>query len=232
MNEEEIIKEAEEIEKEIEREEFEREGIEQRNERGPLLWILALFLGLIVILMVIPHYAVRLDPVPKNIPEIDDVIPTNFEIEESSVSRREDYGKLVKPYDPVIKQTADRIISKSCKKTNSRICYAKAIFYFVRDKFDYANDPLAYEYVKSARESLITQIGDCDDASVLAANLLQAIGISTRFVFIPRHVFIQIRLPEAMDKYKQEDGWINLDLTCKSCEFGEIPRENWKYFED
>jgi len=62
--------------------------------------------------------------------------------------------------------------------------------------------------------------------AVLLANLEMAIGIETRFVFIPDHVYVQIKLDEAMKKYKTDDGWINLDATCSYCEFGEIPYQN------
>lgn len=221
MQPEDLLKQAQEIEKEIKEEEA-----GQKDYKKPLIWIIALFLALIIILMVVPHYAVRLDPFPKQIPEIEDVVPADIVFDETKVSNREDYNTLIQPNDHVIKTAADKIVRTACKNTDSRVCYAKAIYYFVRDKFDYVNDPLAFEYVKSAKESLVTQNGDCEDASVLAANLLQAIGINTRFVFIPQHVFIQILLPEALDKYKQEDGWTNLDLTCNNCEFGDVPYNN------
>jgi transglutaminase-like putative cysteine protease len=86
-----------------------------------------------------------------------------------------------------------------------------------------------YDYVKSAQESLKTTGGDCDDASVLAANLLQAVGIRTRFVFIPGHVYIQAYLPDALKRYKTEDNdFVSLDLTCRSCSIGELPYSDFE----
>lgn len=216
MNEEEIRREAEQISQELEKEKGKRITI------GPLKYIIMLFLILIVILWVVPYYSVRLNPEPKHIPAIEDVVPKNIEIgnETYSVNNRYDYLRFIKPNDPVVKQTADRIVSLSgCG--NNKICQAKAVFYFIRDRFDYVSDPLKYEYVKTARESLSVNVGDCDDASVLASNLLQAIGISTRFVFVPQHVYVQAYLPDA-PRTLQKEGWVNLDLTCKYCRFGEV----------
>jgi hypothetical protein len=184
-----------------------------------------LFLLLIVILWIIPSYSVKLDPEPGRIPSIEEVLPANIVLgNKTELNTKEDFIKLIKPNDPVIKHVADKIAVISCE--GNRICQAKAIYYFVRDNFEYISDPNAYEYVKSARESLLHGGGDCDDASVLLANLEEAIGIKTRFVFIPGHVYIQAYLPGALKKYKVEDNWINLDTTCNSCGFGEIPYQN------
>jgi len=192
--------------------------------KGPIKWILAIFLILILILMIVPRYAVKLDPSPKRIPALGEVLPQKIDILNNSISSRYDFLKLVKPNDPVIKQVADKVASIACD--GQKICQAKAIFYFVRDNFDYVSDPNRYEYVKSARESLVSGGGDCDDASVLLANLMEAIGIRSRFVFIPGHVYIQIWLPKAMNRYKTEDDWITVDATCKTCDFGEIVIQN------
>ena len=195
--------------------------------KGPIKIVLAVFLTLLLVLWVVPQYAVKLDPEPKYIPEIEEVVPSEISLEglNNTIENRDDFRKFITPTDPVVKQTADRIVTKACDGS-SKICYSKAIFYFIRDKFQYVNDPLAFEYVKTTKESLVTAGGDCDDASVAAASLLQAVGIRTRFVFIPRHVYIQAYLPEALSRYKQEGDWVNLDLTCSNCEFGEIPISN------
>ena len=136
---------------------------------------------------------------------------------------RNEFLSLLNPNDPLIKQTATKIATYSCN--GNKVCYAKAIFYFVRDNFDYVSDPRT-EYVESAREVLATGGSDCDGIAVLLANLEQAIGIETRFVFITGHVYVQIKLDDAMKKYKIEDSWINLDATCDYCGFGEIPYKN------
>lgn len=210
MKEEDMLKEAIEIDN------MKDEG---EKKRGPLIYVAGVFLALIIILMVIPYYSVRLDPEPVKIPTIDEVVRLTDinETPRDSISL-----DMVDGADPLIKETADKIASISCE-SGKRVCQAKAMFYFVRDNFDYVSDPNSVEFVKTAKESLIVQGGDCEDASILLANLLDAIGIRTRFVFIPGHVFMQANMPEALNKYKDKENWVNLDPTCSHCEFGEIP---------
>ena len=104
----------------------------------------------------------------------------------------------------------------------SKVCNSKAIFYFVQKNFNYLNDPLAFEYYKTPQESFNSNSGDCDDASILLSSLLQSIGLQTRFVFVPGHVFVQVKLKEAISRYKSEGDWVNLDATCSNCEFAEL----------
>ena len=197
------------------------------EERGksPFVYIIALFMILLLILWTVPYYYVRLDPEPKNIPSKESILPANIIVGERNTTLivRNEFLSLLDPNDQLIKQTASKVASQSCN--SEKVCQAKAIFYFVRDNFDYVSDPRT-EYIESAREVLATGGSDCDGIAVLLANLEQAIGIETRFVFIPGHVYVQIKLYEAMKKYKTEDGWINLDATCSYCEFGEIPYQN------
>lgn len=193
--------------------------IEEPRGWGPLKYILMVFLLFIVVLMAVPYYSIKLNPEPEYIPAIEEVVPGVFEINITEIDRT-NYLDLIQPNDPVVKYTADRIVSLSNCGAN-KICQAKAVFYFIRDNFDYVSDPLKFEYIKSARESLYFKNGDCDDAAVLAANLIQSIGINTRFVFVPNHVYIQAYLPDA-PRTMQKGGWVSLDLTCKSCKFGEV----------
>jgi transglutaminase-like putative cysteine protease len=64
---------------------------------------------------------------------------------------------------------------------------------------------------------------DCDGLSILLANLEMAIGVPTRFAFIPGHSYVQVKIDAAPKKYKEADGWISLDPTCRHCDFGEVP---------
>lgn len=192
--------------------------------KGPIRIIITLFLLLIILMWGFAYYAVQIDPQPRRIPEIEEVFIRNFEInisEKPNIASRQDYYNLIKPHDPVVKQTADKIVNIACE--GSKVCHAKSIFYFVRDNFQYVLDPTTFEYVKDARESLIVQGGDCDDSSVLLSSLLESIGITTKLVFEPGHVYVQAYVPEASRRYKTKDGWINLDATCKNCEFGQKP---------
>ena len=212
MEEEEFLKEALEVEEEM--------HYHIPRKKSPLWTILGIALALSVVFMVIPYYGIRLDPSPGYIPTISEVVRDSF-VNDSPSSQIT--LEMVDGSDPLVKGTADRIVSLACD--GGKVCQSKALFYFVRDNFDYVSDPTAVEYIKTARSSLYSQGGDCDDGSVLLANLLDAIGIRTRFVFIPGHVYIEAYIPEALNRYKV-DNWVILDPTCSYCSFGEVPWKN------
>jgi transglutaminase-like putative cysteine protease len=102
---------------------------------------------------------------------------------------------------------------------------ARAIFYFVRDRIRYVMDPLYVETIAGPMETLETRQGDCDDKSVLAASLLQAIGHPARFVAVAydrgplSHVFVETMIG---------NEWWPMELTPPDppqprFEFGEYP---------
>lgn len=184
--------------------------------KGPLRIIVGLFLLLLIILWVFPHYAIKQNPEPGYIPTLDD-LQFSEEIPSINSTDIKDYVLVTSE----LKQYADRVVTLSCKETH-RVCNAKALFYFVQQNFNYLNDPLAFEYFKTPQESLATDSGDCDDASILLSSLLQSVGFQTRFVFVPGHVYIQAKIPEAVASDKDENDWVSMDATCNGCGFGEV----------
>ncbi len=200
------------------------EQIEEKEPwyKGPIKLILATFLILIVILWIIPIYAVRIDPEPKNIPTLAEILPANIQLE-NNISQ--EYTELVNPTDPIIKQVADNIAAKSCE--SSKICQAKAVYYFTRDNINYVSDPIGEEYLEDPKEVLLTSAADCESGAILLASMMESIGIDAQLVFIPGHAFVRIKLDKARAKYKIDDH-IYLDWTCKQCTFGEIPYKNIK----
>lgn len=201
-------------EKEEKTELIEEEG---NDYKGPLKIILGLFLIFLMVLWIVPHYGLKQNPEPSYTPTLQELDLQEFEIPEISSTKIKDYVQVNSP----IKQVADKVVGLSCRET-SKVCNAKAVFYFVQKNFNYLNDPLAFEYYKTPQESLQSNTGDCDDSSILLSSLLQSIGMRTRFVFVPGHVYIQVNIPEAVSSYKDENDWINLDPTCDGCNFGEI----------
>lgn len=215
----------------------------KKNRRmlsGPVKIIIGLFVAIVIILWMIPYYYVKENPHPKYIPEIDEVFEAfsgdgdanqNTDVDLPRINLKQDYRHYVDYRNPQVKAVADRISSKSCVYSKYYIvCQSKALYLFVRDKFDYIRDPSSFEYVKTPLESLRNLGGDCDDASVLLASLLGSIGIRTRLVFIPGHVYVEAYLPEASVKYKayRSQDWVALDATCKNCYFGRITLKDAK----
>ena len=185
--------------------------------KGPIKIIVGLFLLLIVVLWLVPYYGVKQNPEPQKIPTLKELKLNQFTVPQVNSTDIRSYIKT----NSEIKQVADKIVSSSCSPTH-RVCNAKALFYFVQKNFNYVNDPLKFEYFKTPQESFNARNGDCDDSSILVSSLLNSVGFQTRFVFVPQHVYVQVKIPEAVSSYKTKDGWINLDATCQSCQFGEI----------
>lgn len=202
------------------------EEVEEQEHwyKGPIKWILAVFLALILIMMIVPWYSIKLDPEPGNIPSIDEFDEMiDIETGNQTNSLIEAVDNL-NPSDPVIKQIATKIASQSCEQ--SRICQAKALYYFVRDNIEYVGDPVKSEYIESPVEVMKSAGSDCESGTLLLAALEEAIGINAEIVLIPGHAYLRINLPDALSKYKRDGDWIYLDWTCNSCEFGEIPYKN------
>lgn len=229
MKEEELIKEAESALNELEKKEVHRgqERIEEGPVRkgNPFTIILVVILILLIIMMVVPYYGVHIDPQPNNIPTMQDVKPYGLAGLAEGMpglpsGLRSNYRQMLVPDHQAIRNMAARIATSSCEE--SQVCYAKALFFFVRDNFQYVGDP-PDDYLESPFETMMTGGADCDGLSILLANLELAVGIPTRFAFIPNHVYVQVKLDDAPKKYKGKDGWISLDPTCNDCGFGEVP---------
>jgi transglutaminase-like putative cysteine protease len=204
--------------------------VPEESSRSPIVYIIAIFLVLIVVLMVVPYYSVRLDPEPSRVSR--DQIPMSYVPGNKTylIAEDSDYRSVVIPNEPLIKQAADRIVALACRE--STVCQAKALYYFVRDNYQYIADPINHEYVEDPREFMVVGGGDCESGALFLASLLESVGIDAQMVFVPNHALLRIRL-DAPKKY-QRDGWIYLDWTCSQCGFGEIPQQalqNARYLE-
>ena len=196
---------------------------EHEDTRGPLQWIGAIVLMLLLVLWLVPMETIPLNPEPSVRMDLTSSVSgldLSSSRDERLVNQASDYVSRVDSKNQIVKTIADRVVSAGCG--SEQICHAKALFYFVRDELNYVSDPSAYEYVKGPLESLQSTAGDCDDASVLLGSLLGAVGIRSRFVFVPGHVYVEAYMPDAPNRYTQEGGWVVLDGTCSNCEFGEL----------
>jgi transglutaminase-like putative cysteine protease len=188
--------------------------------RKPLVLIMALFLALLMVATVIPYYSVRMDPEPRRVPSLSEIVSVSLPVNTSGQSG--DMASYIVPNDPLVKQVATSVATSGCDE--SMLCQAKAEYYFVRDDFLYVAE--FDDYIQSPAEMMATKGGDCDDYSVLLSSLLRAIGVPTKLVFIPNHVYVKAYIADAPTKYKDFEGWIPLDATCRSCGFGEIPKKD------
>lgn len=189
------------------------------NPDHRILYLGAGLIALLMILWVIPTYAVPKTIEPKNIPTLQEVLPNNITLPQRPQSNN--IGAYIRNSDPTIKVVTARIVTQSCSRAEPH-CYAKSIYRFVRDNINYLNDPVG-EYYELPQETLLAAAADCDGQAILAASMLQTVGIQTRFAYKPNHVYVQAWLPKtgffaAENTYE----WINIDPTCKDCRIGEL----------
>lgn len=170
---------------------------------------------------------------PKDVPRLDDphiaYLIEQIQLDEAKLKEEKEMDVVLllnyyKNYqDYRLKALADYIATKSCRDYEG--CAAQAIYLFVRDSISYIPDPKE-EYFENPLEVLISGAADCDGKSILLANLLQQIGIETRFIMIKGHIYVNAYMPELPFTKKIEGNWIALDPTCKNCEFGKVPYSN------
>jgi len=103
----------------------------------------------------------------------------------------------------------------------------------------------AVDTVHYPRETLERRSGDCDDTTVLVAALLGNVGIPTKLVDVPRHMFLlagtgihernrlAMGLPEDMFVISDEEVWIPIETTALGEGFAEAWRRGaesyWSY---
>lgn len=113
------------------------------------------------------------------------------------------------------------------------VAQIERIFRFVADQITYLGDPKG-EFVGSPVDVLETRVGDCDCKATLLATLLEAAGFHTRFVFIPRHVYVEVGISTAdrqslpQGSVSREDHgkvWVPLESTGHGNPIGWIDRK-------
>lgn len=201
--------------------------------------LFSLFLIFLLLIFIIPNEVFTSNPEPYKMITLKELEEQGFlslqitnPIQENNATHYEELIYYRSNPSREIVTIASKIASDSCLSSNE-VCYAKALFYFVRDNIKYIKDPVHLEHIESPMEVLITGAADCDGKAVLLSSLLTSIGIENRYVLIDNHIFVEIKIDNARKYYFQKDGYIALDPTCKSCDFGEVPYTNlfseWKY---
>ncbi len=206
---------------------FINEGEIEEEKKSPLIYILAVFLLLLIALMVVPYYGIKSDPNPEYVPNLEEVLKgLNIENATRLDSIYSVNGVEISPF---LKAVSSRIAG-SCD-SDSRVCYSKAFFYFVRDEINYITDP-NFEYIESAELVLESGAADCDGESVLLSLLLKSVGVPNRIVIGNNHAYVQAYLPDALKSYKTEGDWVSLDPSCRNCEFGDLNSMYLKNIDD
>jgi len=192
----------------------------QQKKFSPFYRLIALISAIALFLLSLEGYFYLFHPEPNvkiTLKDIQSFIPSDLKGSFTSYSDDELRKIIAETSDP-IKQVANVISSDSCRRSDS-LCESKALFYFVRDHITYVPDPKFDDKLENPLMTLKTGGADCEDMAVLISVLEKAIGNDSRLVFIPGHVYAQVRIPD----YK--DSWLDLEATCKICNFNQVPDE-------
>ncbi|MFC1731718.1 transglutaminase family protein [candidate division KSB1 bacterium] len=190
------------------------------KKHSPFFRFVAGLAALSLILLSIRGYFYLMHPEPKvklTLADIQEFIPSDLS-EPFTSHNPDEVRKVVLSVNGFIKQIANRIAADSCR-TSDRVCQSKALFYFVRDQINYVPDPQFHDQLENPLITLKTGGADCEDMAVLLIAMQKSIGNEARLVFVPGHAYAQVKIP----KYK--DKWINLEATCKTCKFNDVPTD-------
>lgn len=104
--------------------------------------------------------------------------------------------------------------------------------------------PHAVDTVHYPRETLEKKAGDCDDTTVLMAALLGNVGVPTRFIDVPQHLFLLVgtdvherhraalALDEELYVVSDDEVWIPLETTAIGRGFAAAWREGAERYRD
>ncbi len=200
-------------------------------KRSVFFKVIACLVAFSLIILSFQAYFYLLHSEPVEIPKLTEIKPFLDQELETPFSSHdpEEVKQVVLSIQDNIKQVANFIAAKSCRESDS-VCQSKALFYFVRDEIDYVADDNFHDQLENPLTVLKTGGADCEDMAVLLIALEKAIGNKARLVFVPGHAYAQI----SISNYKG-GKWINLEGTCKDCQFGELPTDTGlqkkEYFE-
>ena len=191
-----------------------------KPDRKPIYIIMGIFLILVFIMSFIPMYSVRVNPPP------DFEVISNFNLTPSETSEFSKIKGGQESISDAVEQVnvadyrifTNKLVTSACS-TKSNLCYAKAVYYYIRDSNTYTSDP-ERQYVQSPGETLISGGGDCEDKSSAVAAMLESIGIDADIGLTSNHAFVRAYLPDA-PFWIRRDKYVWLDPTTQ-LEFGQI----------
>lgn len=118
---------------------------------------------------------------------------------------------------PIVRQTACAIV-QNCPRMDW-VCEVECCWRWVLENIRYVRDTSDVELLHFAEQILAQRCGDCDDASVLLASILESIGCATRFRAL---AFQGINYAHVLVEAFAGGDWIALDAT-EPEDFGWFP---------
>ena len=192
----------------------------KKKKISPFFRLVAALVAIGLFLISIQGYFYLMHPAPDvrlNLSDIQTYLPGSLDKPFTSHSAK-DVKKVASEVSSTIKQVANKVAADSCR-TSDIVCQSKALYIFVRDEIRYVPDSKYHDNLENPLITLKTGGADCEDMAVLLSVMQKAIGNDARLVFIPGHVYAQVKIP----KYK--DKWLNMEATCKTCNFNQVPTD-------
>lgn len=127
--------------------------------------------------------------------------------------------------DQLVNRLAIRIVRGAGVPQFDFLGEARAIYGWVLTNFRFIRDVYGVETLRTVREMLVTQAGDCDDInSILLPALLMTIGFNVRLVTVAAdpsdpnvfsHIYCEAQIPDG--------SWLPLDVARRNPAFGKGP---------
>jgi len=125
--------------------------------------------------------------------------------------------------DPHIRDIAFQITSGIAKDPRTGLAnrrnadnIANAIYNWTNTHIAYTWDPVDIEWLQSPDITLKKGYGDCDDHSILAASLLESLGIPTRFIIVKVNPRYPTKYTHIYVEYQSKGKWKPYDTTLHS----------------
>ena len=134
--------------------------------------------------------------------------------EDPIILRAKPYIEKIETNNTYLREYAYSIIDNDT--TNSKEGYINAIYRHIVENFQYKEDPVDFELIKTPNETIIDEGGDCEDLTILLNSLLENIGIKTYLVMNETHAYSLV-------------SDVNSSLIWKEIEktFIELAEEKW-----
>lgn len=138
------------------------------------------------------------------------------------------YTKVRPSYE--ISETVRNLMNdKSLTNTDDRI---RKIYEYITNNIQYSSVPFRQSAFtpQSARDVLVTKIGDCKDLATLCIAMLKEIGVKANYVLVNtkdeglnKHILPSIAFNHAIVSVESDKGPVFLDLTAKNYPYASLP---------
>ncbi len=129
--------------------------------------------------------------------------------------------------DPYVELLASELLERTTlADVVGRVNYIASFAQDIRYATDDDSDPTCAEYPRFPIELLVDGQGDCEDKAILAAAILDEIGVEVALLRLPNHMAVGVHLPEDATAFEYYlDEYYFLETTRNRWVVGKVPDE-------